>query len=80
MMASRPVRSANAHSDFPHVAKSMGADGYTVRHAGELLALKEQIAGRTGPVLIDVQIDTSVLMPKRDRIGSMKNVGSSNEN
>jgi acetolactate synthase-1/2/3 large subunit len=59
---------ANPAMDVVAFAGSLGAVGVRVDHTGELLAMKEVILARRGPVVIDVRVDRSFRIAKRDRI------------
>lgn len=57
--------------DMPAFAASLGAEGYTVTRAGEIEALSDKLQDPKRPILLDVRIDRSVKLPKRDRIGAL---------
>jgi acetolactate synthase I/II/III large subunit len=54
--------------DVFHVAAALGADALVARHAGDILAAADALrAPRDRPLVVDVRIDPSVVMPRRDR-------------
>jgi acetolactate synthase-1/2/3 large subunit len=57
--------------DIPTFAASIGARGYVAVRAGDIDALAPVIERAAGPLILDVRVDRSVKLPKRDRIGAM---------
>ncbi|MCC6807931.1 MAG: thiamine pyrophosphate-binding protein [Deltaproteobacteria bacterium] len=58
--------------DMVAFARSLGAEGVLIERAGDLLAAKERIRGRKGPIVLDVRIDPGAKMAKKDRIASLR--------
>jgi acetolactate synthase-1/2/3 large subunit len=54
--------------DVSDLARGLGASFARVERPGQLLALRERLAARTGPYVIDIQIDPDVRMPTKDRM------------
>ncbi|MGH1565344.1 thiamine pyrophosphate-binding protein [Mumia sp. DW29H23] len=52
-----PALSLLAWPDLAAVATALGGHGVTVTTPGDLAAVDEAIAGRTGPLLVDVRLD-----------------------
>lgn len=57
--------------DIPSFAKAVGAEGYVITRAGEIEALAERLRKPERPIILDVRIDLSMKLPKRDRIGAL---------
>lgn len=57
--------------DVRTFAASIGAEGYVVERAGEIESLAEKLQNPKRPILLDIRIDRSVKLPKRDRIGAL---------
>jgi acetolactate synthase-1/2/3 large subunit len=66
------------HPEFPTtpldvcaVAKGLGATALKVDGVGQLREARELIRDAVGPVVVDVRIDPTIMLPKRDRIAAM---------
>jgi thiamine pyrophosphate-dependent acetolactate synthase large subunit-like protein len=66
------------HPDFPTnpldvclVARGLGAATLRIDGVGQLAHAAELIRTTPGPIVIDVQIDPTITMPKRDRVAAM---------
>jgi acetolactate synthase-1/2/3 large subunit len=57
--------------DVVMMARSMGADALRVEHTGDILRHAPLFAARRGPLVVDVRIDRSFKLPKKDRIGAL---------
>jgi acetolactate synthase-1/2/3 large subunit len=56
--------------DFCALAAGLGATVARAQRPGDIAALRELIARRTGPVVVEVLIDPDVRLPKKDRMGA----------
>lgn len=52
------------------IAAGLGADAISVDRPGQILEAAARLSRRRGPVVVDVRIDTSVKMPKKDRMSA----------
>jgi acetolactate synthase-1/2/3 large subunit len=57
--------------DICSIARGLGAATLRIDGRGQLAAAEQALRGIPGPVVFDVRIDPSVVMPKKDRIGNM---------
>jgi acetolactate synthase-1/2/3 large subunit len=57
--------------DVVMMARAMGADALRVEHTGDILRHAPAFAARRGPLVVDVRIDRSFKLPKKDRIGAL---------
>lgn len=57
--------------DLAAAARALGVTAFTVREAGELVALSDTLDAIEGPVLIDLLIDRGVSMPKGGRLSTL---------
>jgi acetolactate synthase-1/2/3 large subunit len=53
------------------VARALGAQALTVERPGQIAAAELLAMRRSGPVVVDVRIDPSVRMPKKDRFATL---------
>jgi acetolactate synthase I/II/III large subunit len=58
--------------DIAALAAGLGATVLRADRPGDILAIRDVIAGRTGPVVVEVRIDPDVRLPKKDRMGAFK--------
>jgi acetolactate synthase-1/2/3 large subunit len=57
--------------DVVMMARAMGADALRVDHTGDILRHAPLFTARRGPLVVDVRIDRSFELPKKDRIGAL---------
>lgn len=62
---------ATPNVDVVAAAEAFGARGLRIEHTGDILRHADVIAARSGPLVLDVRVDRSFSLPKRDRIGAM---------
>jgi len=58
--------------DIAALAASLGATVVRAERPGDILAIRDLVAGRVGPVVVEVLIDPDVRLPKKDRMGAFK--------
>jgi acetolactate synthase-1/2/3 large subunit len=56
--------------DVCRVAAGLGALTFECRRPGDLLAHAATLANHKGPVVVDVRIDPTIRLPKKDRVGA----------
>ncbi|HTJ44946.1 MAG TPA: thiamine pyrophosphate-binding protein [Kofleriaceae bacterium] len=56
--------------DICQLAEGLGATVVCAERAGDILAARELIQNRIGPVVVEVRIDPDVRLPKKDRMGA----------
>jgi len=56
--------------DVSLIARGLGAVALTCRRPGDLTAMADVLRRCRGPVVVDVQIDPSIRLPKKDRVGA----------
>lgn len=56
--------------DICALAAGLGATVVRADAAGDVLAARDLIARRTGPVVVEVRIDPDIRLPKKDRMGA----------
>jgi thiamine pyrophosphate-dependent acetolactate synthase large subunit-like protein len=59
--------------DVCTIAAGLGAATVRVERVGDLRRAAELIRHAPGPVVIDVRIDPTIELPKRDRVAAWKN-------
>jgi acetolactate synthase-1/2/3 large subunit len=57
--------------DICSIARGLGAITARIDGPGQLAALEQVLCTATGPVVIDVKIDPTIHMMKKDRVGNM---------
>lgn len=54
--------------DVGNLARGLGADFARAERPGDIITLRDRIAGLRGPLVVDVAIDPDVRMPTKDRL------------
>ena len=58
--------------DVGALAQGLGADFLRVTRPGDLTRAAERLLRPDGPIVVDVQIDPSVKLPRKDRMAELK--------
>jgi acetolactate synthase-1/2/3 large subunit len=58
--------------DVLSFAAAIGADGHLIRKAGEISALADRLRAPVRPQILDIHVDPTESLPKRDRIGALR--------
>jgi acetolactate synthase-1/2/3 large subunit len=61
---------ATGSLDICKIAAGLGAATFAGRQPGDLLAQAELLRRHRGPVVVDVRIDPTIRLPKKDRVGA----------
>lgn len=64
--------------DVVAAAKALGADAFRVKSLDDLHRQRHRLLAATGPVVVDVEIDGDVTLPKNGRFSSLGNVVRTN--
>lgn len=73
LAGAEPVANSLPPVDFAAAARTMGAEGYVIRCAGDLRALDfEALAARAGPAILDCRIDPDEVPPIATRMKALR--------